>query len=109
MNRTEWEEVFYDAEMTQNKGRIRELFDAVSKRDTTLYKMKDRLARAGPVIYALIQCETATRVDSEVKIIGKDIRSLIKDYTEAEKLLCELVEDYEERRIGSKGPEWHWS
>ena len=70
-NSTEEEEVFYDAETeqfneqedaysnsssselankmreTQNGIRMQELIDARSKRDTALYNIKDRLARAG--------------------------------------------------------------
>ena len=66
------EEVFYDAQMeqfneeegvysnpssselankmreTRNRIRIRELINAWSIRDTALYNIKDRLARAGP-------------------------------------------------------------
>ena len=81
---------------TQNRDRIRELIDARSKRDTALYNIQDRLARAGPVIYALTQCETGTRVELEVKIVNKDLISLSKDWVEAEDFMYKLVKGYEE-------------
>ena len=83
-NNEEGEEVFYDAQTEQfyeqecvysdpsssklgnkmrERIRMKELIDARSKSDTALYNIKDRLARAGPVIYALTQCETGTRVE----------------------------------------------
>ena len=85
---------------TQNRDRMDKLIDARSNRDTALYNIQDRLARASPEFYALAQCEMGTRVDLEymyrVKIVNEELTSLSKDWTNAEDLMYTLVKGYGE-------------
>ena len=77
-------------------NRIRELTDARFTRDTALYNIQDKLARAGAVVYALTRCETATRAELEMEIINQELGDLFKDGVEAEDFMYELVKGYEE-------------
>ena len=85
---------------TQNRERREKLIDARSNRDTALYNIQDRLARASPEFYALTQCEMGTRVNSEfmyrAKVVNEELTSLSKEWTDAEDLMFTLVKGYGE-------------